>query len=160
MPNITLDTTAARLEVLLERATKGPFEYMEGPNLIRALRGDLAVPLFEIREPYCDPDMPVPTVRLGDKVVCRANSRAARDSASRKQGRANGRFLLEVLNALPALLSERRELKEALAALTKSSSEYVNTGSDDIGFAVMVANLKRDIDQARALLTANGGEHD
>ncbi len=82
-----------RLEALAKAATPGPWDHMKGRNLVRAIRDDLAVPLFEAQEPYCDPLLGAPTCRVGSKVVFRANSEAARQSAAMKQEHHNAAYI-------------------------------------------------------------------
>lgn len=113
------DALAERLWELLGKATPGPYDFMEGQDIIRAIRGDLAVPLFDVRTPFGDPDMKAPTVMHAGKVMFRANSQAARDSASIKQARHNGLYLITLLKSVPTLLTERAEMRARIAALAQ-----------------------------------------
>ena len=133
---MTLDTTAARLEGLLERATKGDWHHFQSTQY------GVVVDNMVLD----DDDSPI--------VECVTTEDDAK-------------LIMAMKNALPALLSERRalmeeceRLREALAPLANSLHEYLYTGSDNMGFSIMIQNWKRDVALARAVLTANGGEHD
>ena len=98
------------LEALLAEATPGPFD-RHSTDLVRAIRGDLAVPLFEPRSPLGDPDMPAPTVRDGRRVIFKAGSFDAKFSAAMKREAANVRLVVALLNSAPAIISELRALR-------------------------------------------------
>lgn len=108
----------AELVRLAEAATQGPWDRMAGRGLVRAIRDDLAVPLFEPLEPYSDPLLDAPTCRVGGKVVFRANSQAARESAAIRQAVHNAAFIaaanpvtvLALLSEIAALRGERDDV--------------------------------------------------
>jgi hypothetical protein len=96
--------TIAELRALLAKATGGPYDHMEGMGIVRALRGDVAIPLFETRTPWHDPQHGAPTVRLAGEVVFRANSEGAKTSEALGREWNNAALVTAALNALPALL--------------------------------------------------------
>jgi hypothetical protein len=111
---MTIDLDA--LEKLADEETPGEWERMPGRGLVRAIRDDLAVPLFEPLEPYADPMLSAPTCRVGKEVVFRANSQAARESAAIRQGCHNARFIAAANPAtIKALIAELKEAREHLA---------------------------------------------
>ncbi|MES2173895.1 MAG: hypothetical protein V4523_08095 [Pseudomonadota bacterium] len=105
------DTTIAELRELLAKATAGPYDHMEGMGIVRALRGDVAIPLFETRTPWHDPQHGAPTVRLAGRVIFRANSEGAKTSEALGREWNNAALVAAALNALPALL-DRVEVGE------------------------------------------------
>jgi hypothetical protein len=96
--------TIAELRALLAKATGGPWDHLEGMGIVRALRGDVAIPLFETRTPWHDPQHGAPTVRLAGEVVFRANSEGAKTSEALGREWNNAALVAAALNALPALL--------------------------------------------------------
>lgn len=95
------------IERLAAKATPGPFDSMPG-YLIRAIRGDVAVPLFETREIY-DP-LRAPTVRDSrGKVQFRAGSHDAQVSRSERQKHANTQLVALLLNNVPLILQALAE---------------------------------------------------
>jgi hypothetical protein len=102
--------------------------------LVRALRGDRAVPLFDVRDVWHDPESPPPTVRRADgTVLFRAGSEGARTSAAIKQAHANCRGLTAILNALPSLLAAARErdaLREALEQIANGTTVVLANGHE------------------------------
>ena len=110
--------THAKLRQAAEAATPGPWDRMPGRGLVRAIRDDLAVPLFEPLEPYSDPLLDAPTCRVGGEVVFRANSQAARESAAIRQGVHNAAFIaLANPAAVLALLDSDAEKDAAITRL-------------------------------------------
>lgn len=98
-----LDTTAARLEGLLERATKGE--------------------LFVV--PYGDGDsLVICADEAGNKRIAFMAIPGCRDHAARRKKwreiKANAELFVESRNALPSLLSERRALKDELERLREA----------------------------------------
>jgi hypothetical protein len=103
------------LEKLADEATPGPWERMPGRGLVRAIRDDLAVPLFEPLEPYADPLLEASTCRVGKDVVFRANSQAARESAAIRQAVHNAAFMVGAQPAtIKALVAELKEARGLL----------------------------------------------
>ena len=98
------NAVAEALERLAALATPGPYDV--GPcNLVRALRDDLAVPLFEPRDTFMDP-IPAPTVRDGaGDLVFRAGSNGARTSRALKQEVVNSQLVAALLNNLPTIIA-------------------------------------------------------
>lgn len=92
-PAPALSVDLEELKRLAEAATPGPWDRMPGRGLVRAIRDDLAVPLFEPLEPYSDPLLEASTCRVGREVVFRANSQAARESAAIRQAVHNSAFI-------------------------------------------------------------------
>lgn len=109
-----------KLRGLLARATAGPFDHMEGMGIVRALRGDVAIPLFETRTPWGDQHHGAPTVRLGKEVVFRANSEGARTSEALSREWNNAALVSAALNALPGLLDELERKTKALDAIKQT----------------------------------------
>ena len=108
----------AELQELMARATEGPYDHMEGRGLVRALRGDMAIPLYEVQEANYDPARPAPTVRQHDgSVLFRAKSHNAETSVGFRRQRANGDFLCAILNTLPDLLASHAAQKARIAEL-------------------------------------------
>lgn len=111
----------AELARLAEAATPGPWDRMAGRGLVRAIRDDLAVPLFEPLEPYSDPLLDAPTCRVGGEVIFRANSQAARESAAIRQAVHNAAFIaaanpdrvLALIAEVAALRAQRDGSKRA-----------------------------------------------
>lgn len=93
----------ARLEAAKAKATPGPYDV--GPcNIVRAIRGELAIPLFEPR--FAFDALPAPTVRdKSGKVIFRANSHDARLSRSMAQEIANSALIVELVNNLPEIIA-------------------------------------------------------
>lgn len=126
-PDLTPEVVE-ELRRLAEKATPGPWMRMTGRELVRAIRGDLAVPLFEALEPICDPALAAPTVRVGKEVVFRANSAGARKSASMKQQAANAAYIAAANPAvILALLAERAADKARIAHLERRETELLAT---------------------------------
>ena len=122
-PHVSADH--AELARLAEAATQGPWDRMVGRGLVRAIRDDLAVPLFEPLEPYSDPLLDAPTCRVGGKVVFRANSQAARESAAIRQAVHNAAFIAAANPAtVLALLSEIAALRDYGRDVAKEAVEY------------------------------------
>ena len=125
-PHVSADH--AELARLAEAATQGPWDRMVGRGLVRAIRDDLAVPLFEPLEPYSDPLLDAPTCRVGGKVVFRANSQAARESAAIRQAVHNAAFIvaanpttvLALLSEIAALRGDLTETRVAADLLVSS----------------------------------------
>lgn len=127
-PTTRETTDHAELARLAEAATKGPWDRMAGRGLVRAIRDDLAVPLFEPLEPYSDPLLDAPTCRVGGEVVFRANSQAARESAAIRQAVHNAAFIaaanpatvLALLSEIAALRGDLTETRVAADLLVSS----------------------------------------
>ena len=114
-------TDLSELEALVGRATPGPYDHRSG--LVRAIRGDMAVPLFEVRGVY-DPTIIPPTVRYPDgKVLFKAGSHDARHSYAEHQRGRNGDALAAILNTLSDLLSTIRSQEAALVELRGENEE-------------------------------------
>lgn len=111
-----------RLKELAAKATPGPFDTMNG-CLVRALRGDLAIPIFEPRVPM-GPDEPAPTVRFAGKVQMRAGSHDARYHYAMGAERVNVELVALLLNALPAIIAAlEAQSPDALAAAERRGIE-------------------------------------
>jgi hypothetical protein len=155
----------AALRELLEKATKGPWEHARGRGLVRALRGDLAVPLFEPLEPYADPDLEKsPTVRVGTEVVFRANSQGAQQSAALRCQHYNAALIVAAVNALPDLLStiegQAEEIEHMRTALSVGAWRLDTLGAmfeRELDLAPLSQSLG---DAAADLRQALGGPHD
>jgi hypothetical protein len=98
---------AEELAALVAKATPGPYD--GGTlGLVRAIRGDMAVPLLEARSPFCDP-RPAPTVRNDDgSVLFRAGTIDARQSRAFREEHANVELVAWLLNNVPAILTALR----------------------------------------------------
>lgn len=143
------------LRALVEKATPGPFDHRDG--LVRAIRGEMAVPLFEARPVY-DPSVKAPTVRFPDgEVIFRAGSHDARHSFAEHQCRKNGEALAAILNALPALLDERAASEQHRNDLADKIQDQLT----DIG-ALKARIAKQDDERAadKALLSETTRERD
>lgn len=104
------DADLERLEELAGKATPGPWDTLHGDGPVRAIRGDWAIPLFDVRAPSDDPEMPAPTVRVGSEVIARADSTKARSLAAFKQAHRNAAYLAAANpSAIRALITRLRE---------------------------------------------------
>ena len=147
----------AELTRLAEAATPGPWDRMAGRGLVRAIRDDLAVPLFEPLEPYSDPLLDAPTCRVGGKVVFRANSQAARESAAIRQAVHNATFIaaanpatvLALLSEIAALRGERDGLKNRVSCLERLGGEQSTRVMEQ---ATRAKDAERQRDEAVGLL--------
>lgn len=105
---------AADLRALGERATPGPYDTtMTG--LVRALRGDLAIPIFESRWPYADTRV-APAVReASGKVQFRSESEGARIAMASAAEWSNVKLAAALLNNLDTIIAalEAQEKNDA-----------------------------------------------
>ena len=149
---MTLDETAARLEGLLERADQTPWAYrsheLDDWGMIRSTVE---------REGFCP-------------IVARSHGDTEQHGLHRAKGtdpyEDNGLLITEGVNALPALLSERRALKaenerlrEALAVSLFEASMGKGLGGDAKLAGWSDETRQYWIERATAL-TGNGGEHE
>lgn len=140
--------THAKLRQAAEAATPGPWDRMPGRGLVRAIRDDLAVPLFEPLEPYSDPLLDAPTCRVGGEVVFRANSQAARESAAIRQGVHNAAFIalanpaavLDLLDEIAKLRAEHEADMDLVAEVGENLQSQRNT----------ITRLEAELSAARA----------
>jgi len=137
------------LEKLADEATPGEWKRMPGRGLVRAIRDDLAVPLFEPLEPYSDPLLTAPTCRVGKEVVFRANSQGARESAAIRQAIHNAAFVAAANPAtIKALIAELKEARKVAAYYADADLYTVIDRDTDLGHD--------NGDTARAFLARNG----
>lgn len=97
------------LRALSEKATPGPWEHMQGLNLVRAIRGDLAIPVLEARAPYGDPLARGPTVRSAGEIVFRKGSKAADEAEAFKREWNNAALAAAAVNYVRTILSAKEE---------------------------------------------------
>lgn len=162
------------LEQLARAATPGPYDHMRGRGLVRAIRDDLAIPLFEALQPYGDPVEAAPTCRVGKEVVFRANSTAARDSAEMKRQWRNGEYAaaLDPAAVLRLIAAARRsvaatDLEKALRDILPAVEAHLMTG-DALAKGAKNRVWRSPIKNARAALakattaaqSATGGDGD
>jgi hypothetical protein len=117
---MALTELADKIEALAAKATSGPFDTLAG-SMVRAIRGDCAIPILESRSPY-DWTAKAPTVRQSDgSVLFRAGTLGAAHSRAFREEHANLELVAALLNNLPAIL----------AVLRARSNEGVST--DELG---------------------------
>lgn len=147
-------TTPNTIRAAAEKATPGPWDNMPGRNLVRAIRGDLAVPLFEAMEPYSDPLLETPTCRVGKNVVFRANSQGARQSAALRQECHNAAYIAAANpQAVLSLLDQLAE-KEADHSILFSELQDLRGRHD----ALKAEGVRLSGELADALSRAEKGE--
>ena len=129
-----------QLKNLAEAATPGPWDHMKGRNLVRAIRDDLAVPLFEAQEPYSDPLLGAPTCRVGREVVFRANSEGARQSAAMRQEHHNAAFIAAANPETVLSLISTIERQAEEVARWHSAYEIAHDQATENGAAARRAN--------------------
>lgn len=156
---------ADELERLAKKATPGPYD-VTTTGLVRALRDDLAVPIFEPRQSY-DP-LPAPTVRYpSGKVQFRKNSEGAKISRAFREERANSQLVAALLNSLPAILAALRtqpqpdiqsllagERRKAISEIVEWLRSPAGKGDDD---GIDYADGFADQIEARSLSGEVGG---
>lgn len=99
---LVLDTD--KLRALAAASTPGPYDGRD--YLVRAIRGDLAVPLLESRGVGWDPENDGPTVRDAfGVVVFRKGSSDAKMSQAIGREHGNVRLVAYLLNSVPAILA-------------------------------------------------------
>lgn len=114
------------LRALMGRATPGPYDAF-APDMVRAVREDIACPLFDVREPWGEFAEKAPTVRNHDgSVLMRANCEGAKISAALRQQHANCAYLLALLNAAPDLLDRIERMEGALRQCADQFQFYAN----------------------------------
>jgi len=100
------------LERLAKDATPGPYDTMPG-SLVRAIRGDVAIPILEARAPWGE-IIKAPTVRGAEgKVLFRAGSRGAEASMVIHAEHRNIELAATLLNNLPTIIAAIKAMEDA-----------------------------------------------
>jgi hypothetical protein len=159
---MTAELDLAGLKAMLAEATPGPYDISSG--LLRAIRGDRAVPMFEVREIWWDPERPAPTVRhFSGKVQFRAGSQAAKIAHAFKMEGRNLRAVHAALSTLPALIQRIEALEEALRPFAEAADafndceQHPNGCPDSAQAGELVDLTVGDFHRARSALTLTKG---